>query len=244
MSVIRRFPEIVRAKKNVVLSRENSMNFMLLYTLAKMGARHRAVKASTTLLAEKIGVSQQSVSRYLMNLERRGLIERDTSRRGSLIRISKTGEDLLKEVYLNLSAIFEEKHSITIFGEVFSGLGEGAYYVSQEAYRRQFIEKLGFDPYPGTLNIRVTDIEGIRLRAELDAYPGIEIEGFKNKNRTYGPVKCFHSTINDGERGAVVLALRSHYGKDTVEIIAPVCLRDKLGLKDGDKVKVEIFLHK
>lgn len=218
-------------------------SFPLLYILARMGACGRTIKISTTMLAEKIGLSQQSASRRLIELERRGLIEKITGRDGSLIRISRSGEDLLREVYLNLSMVFGEKpQSVVIKGRVFSGLGEGAYYVSQEGYRKQFVEKLGFDPYPGTLNLKITDREGIRLRAELDFYPGIEIESFRNRNRTYGPVKCFHSIINGSERGAVVLASRSHYGRDILEVIAPVCLRDKLGLKDGDKVSVEILL--
>jgi CTP-dependent riboflavin kinase len=39
----------------------------------------------------------------------------------------------------------------------------------------------------------------------------------------------------------VILALRSHYDASVVEIIAPVCLRKHLNLKDGNKVKVEVF---
>ncbi|MEM1550565.1 MAG: DUF120 domain-containing protein, partial [Candidatus Bathyarchaeia archaeon] len=116
-------------------------------------------------------------------------------------------------------------------GEVFSGLGEGAYYVSQEGYKRQFIEKLGFEPYPGTLNIKVIGGKGVALRSMLNIYPGIEIKGFRNKNRTFGSVKCFLASINDCERGAVVLAERSHYGENVLEVIAPVHLRDKLGLE-------------
>ncbi|MEM2273558.1 MAG: DUF120 domain-containing protein [Candidatus Bathyarchaeia archaeon] len=230
-------------EKTQVINKEIARDFMLLYALVKMGAYHEPIRISTTSLAKNIGLSQQSVSRHLISLERKGLIHRTISKEGSLIRLSKVGEDLLKSVYLDLSTIFERKpHSIMIEGEVFSGLGEGAYYVSQEGYRKQFIEKLGFDPYPGTLNLKILNGKGMMLRAALDTYPGIEIKGFRNKSRTYGLVKCFLATINDRERGAVVLASRSHYGKNILEIIAPVCLRDKLGLKDGDKVKVEIFV--
>lgn len=230
-------------EKEQLIDKEIAMDFMLLYALAKMGAYHEPIRISTTSFAKKIGLSQQSVSRYLISLEKRGLIYRSIGKEGSLIKLSKAGEDLLRDIYLNLNMIFERKpHSIIIEGEVFSGLGEGAYYVSQEGYRRQFIEKLGFDPYPGTLNLRIVDGRGIMLRAALDAYPGIEIKGFRNKSRTYGMVKCFFATIDGREKGAVVIASRSHYGKDTLEIISPVYLREKLGLKDGDRIKVEIFI--
>lgn len=226
-----------------VLDRENSKIFFILYGLAEMGACHRTIKLSTIRLAEDSGLSQQSASRILMKMERMGLIERTSTREGSFIRISKKGEDLLRKVHLGLSAIFEGRpRSIIVEGRVFSGLGEGAYYVSREPYRRQFIEKLGFDPYPGTLNLKISSGQDSKLRADLDVYPGIEIRGFKNKDRTYGPVKCFHAVINGSEKGAVVFALRSHYSKDVLEIIAPKYLRGHLGLRDGDKVSVEILL--
>lgn len=243
MPVNKRKLKAGEVEEKSAIDKEALSDFPLLYALAIMGAHNKTIRISTTTLAKKVGLSQQSISRHLINLERKGLIERSASREGSFIRISKAGEELLRKIYLSLGIVFEGKpHSIVIEGKVFSGLGEGTYYVSQEGYRRQFIEKLGFDPYPGTLNLKIIDREGIKLRADLDVYPGIEIESFRNKSRTYGSVKCFHSIINGVERGAVVLASRSHYGKDVLEVIAPVCLRDKLGLKDGDKVRVEIFL--
>lgn len=223
--------------------KENFKDFMLLYFLAKMGAYNEPIKISTTNIAEKLGLSQQSISRYLISLEKKGLIHRTISTEGSLIKISKSGEGFLRKIYLDLSAIFMEKpRSILIEGEVFSGLGEGAYYISQEGYKKQFLEKLGFNPYPGTLNLKISNGKGVMLRAMLNIYPGIEIKGFKNKNRTFGPVKCFLATINSREKGAVVIAERTHYGEDVLEVISPVYLREKLGLKDGDKVKVEIFI--
>lgn len=226
-----------------IINKETIRNFMLLYALAKMGAYHKPIRISTTTIAEKIGLSQQSVSRYLISLEKKGLIHRTISKEGSLIRISKAGGDFLRCIYIDLNAIFEERlRSITLEGEIFTGLGEGAYYVAQEGYRKQFIEKLGFDPYPGTLNLKITDGKSMMLRATLDIYPGIEIKGFRNKNRAFGPVKCFLAIINGRERGAVVVAERSHYGENVLEVIAPIYLREKLGLKDGDKVKVEIFI--
>ncbi|MEM2320764.1 MAG: DUF120 domain-containing protein [Candidatus Bathyarchaeia archaeon] len=226
-----------------IIDKETIRNFMLLYALAKMGAYHKPIRVSTTTIADKIGLSQQSVSRHLISLEEKGLIHRTISKEGSLIRISKAGGDFLRCIYIDLSAIFKGgPRSITLEGEVFTGLGEGAYYVAQEGYRRQFVEKLGFDPYPGTLNLKISDGKSMMLRATLDIYPGIEIKGFRNKNRTFGPVKCFLAIIGGRERGAVVIAERSHYSENVLEVIAPIYLREKLGLKDGDKVKVEIFI--
>jgi riboflavin kinase len=143
-----------------------------------------------------------------------------------------------------LHLIFESKYppSITLEGTLFSGLGEGAYYVTKEGYRKQFIEKLGFDPYPGTLNLKLTSEYDINSMSELEAYPAIELEGFKNETRTFGPVKCYPAIINNREKGAVIYALRSHYDSSVLEIISQAYLRSRLKLKDGNKVKVEILI--
>jgi len=217
--------------------------FFTLLKLAELGATGKAIKVSTEFLAGKMGVSQQTASRYLTDLQRVGWIRRSITNKGSLIRITKNGKAQLQEVFSKLSSILESRYppSLTFDGVVFTGFGEGAYYITREPYRRQFIEKLGFDPYPGTLNLRLTSEYDIKMRSELENYPAIEINGFKNESRTYGPVRCFHALINNKEKGAVVCALRSHYNTSVIEIISPVYLRSRLKLKDGNKVKVEVF---
>jgi riboflavin kinase len=76
---------------------------------------------------------------------------------------------------------------------------------------------------------------------EIEAYPAVEIKGFKNEDRTFGLVKCYPAIIDNKIKGALITALRSHYDVSVLEIIAPVCLRKQLNLKDGYKVKVEIL---
>jgi riboflavin kinase len=130
---------------------------------------------------------------------------------------------------------------VTLEGTVFTGLGEGAYYISKEHYRKQIAEKLGFEPYPGTLNLKLSADYDIKTRMELDAYPAVEITGFQNTDRTFGLVKCYPAMIGGMVKGALITALRSHYDTSVLEIIAPVCLRKQLNLKDGNKVKVEVY---
>ncbi|MBT0160165.1 DUF120 domain-containing protein [Candidatus Bathyarchaeota archaeon A05DMB-2] len=217
-----------------------------LYTLielAELGAHKRTAKISTEFLAEKMGISQQTASRYLIELERAGWIQRTVTPEGSLIKIERAGDAELQRLYASLRFLVEAAYppSVTLEGTVFTGLGEGAYYIAKEYYRKQFIEKLGFDPYPGTLNLKLTSDYDLKTRMELEAYPAIEIQGFKNENRTFGLVKCYPATIENKVKGALIFALRSHYGASVVEIIAPACLRKQLNLKDGHKVKVEVF---
>jgi riboflavin kinase len=86
--------------------------FFTLYKLAEMGARNRTIKISTKFLAEKLGLSQQTVSRRLIELERKGWIQKTATRDGSLISISEIGEAQLKKVRSGLNTIFEEKHPV------------------------------------------------------------------------------------------------------------------------------------
>jgi len=215
----------------------------VLYKLAEMGACRRTVKVSTEYLAEKMGSSQQTASRHLIQLEKKGWIRRTITPEGCLIKMTDSGTAELKRLYSSLRLIMEATYppSVTLEGAVFTGLGEGAYYVMREGYRKQFMERLGFDPYPGTLNLKLTADYDIKTRTELEAYPAIEIQGFKNESRTFGPVKCYPAVINNKVKGAVVLALRSHYNSSVLEVIAPTYLRSQLKLKDGNKVKVEVL---
>ena len=218
--------------------------FFSLYKLAELGASSRTVKISTDYLAEKIGASQQTASRHLINLEKMGWIKRTITPEGCLTKITSRGVAELKKLYSELRLIFESEYppSITLEGILFSGLGEGAYYVTKEGYRKQFMEKLSFDPYPGTLNIKITTDYDLKVLSELEMYPAVKLEGFEDESRTFGPVKCYPAIINNKAKGAVIYALRSHYGESVLEIVSPTFLRSSLKLKDGNKVKVEILI--
>jgi riboflavin kinase len=227
----------------VASERQSWRHIYTLLKLAEMGAHRRTAKISTEFLAGKLGVSQQSASRHLIELERKGWIKRNITPEGCLIQVTELGINELKRLYSNLRFLMETVYppSVTLEGVVFTGLGEGAYYVSRDHYRRQFIEKLGFDPYPGTLNLKLVTDYDVKTRSELEAYPAIEIEGFRSENRTFGPVKCYPAIIENKAKGALVSALRSHYDASVIELIAPICLRKHLALKDGHKVKVEVL---
>jgi len=212
-----------------------------LYKLAEIGAYPGEIELTTSEIGEKLEFSQQTASRHLIELEDMGLIRRIRRGRKETIKITNDGMDMLRDMYINLQRILEEtKQKVAISGILFSGFGEGAYYISHAGYKKEFFKKLGFEPFPGTLNLRLSG-EELNKKKMIEASQLITINGFSNGSRSFGTVKCCKALINDEIDGAIVFALRTHYGDDVVEIISSHNLREKLGLKDGDKVKIIIL---
>ena len=212
----------------------------LLIELLKLGAKEEPIEATTKSLAKIIGKSQQAMSIYLRELESNGLISRTRMGNKSFVKLTKKGVEELELLYRELKPYFEKVPKIVkLEGRVFSGYGEGAYYMSKEGYREQFKKKLGFYPYPGTLNLRL-DEPYKEVRKALEGLPSILIEGFKNENRTYGWLKVIPALVDETPAAVLISLERSHYGDDVLEVVSKFNLRDRLKLKDGDLVKVKV----
>ena len=178
----------------------------------------------------------------LIELQKAGLIERAHSGRGLAIRLTESGlknvETFLSEASIN----FERGKSEFLFrGTVFTGLNEGRYYVSLKGYARSFRRALGFEPFPGTLNLRLVDQAMLEQRRLLDLKRGIVIPGFTDGKRSFGPVKVFKARIEGSHPGAVLAIERTHYDSSVLELISPNNLRRTLGLKDGDECSVVAY---
>ena len=214
---------------------------LTLFKLAELGAFSGELSITTADLAKSLSISQQTASRHLIELQTLGLVRRTRGTRGETIRVTAKGSEELNRMHLRLKAIFELKpREVMLEGILFSGIGEGAWYVSQPGYRKQFAERLGFNPFPGTLNLRLKPEYEDEKRL-LETIPHIQIEGFRDGERTFGPVVCHKTKINDSEDGALISAVRTHYAGDVIEIIAASNLREKLGLRDGDTVRARII---
>lgn len=214
------------------------MDILPLKKLALLGAHKKPLELSSVEFASHIDSSPQTAARRLKELEDEKLIARQILHSGQLISLTKNGIAALQKEFNDYHEIFSGNGDIkTLSGKVITGLGEGQYYISLEGYRRQFIEKLGFDPYPGTLNIKL-DSPGVELRKKISA--NIKISGFSDRNRTFGSGACFNVRISD-IKGAVITPERTHYPEDVIEVIAPVNLREHLKIKDGSVVNVEVI---
>jgi len=191
------------------------------------------VNLSSSIFASLIGSSPQTASRRLSDLEEEGYIVRVVSNEGQKVGITERGVLRLKVEYRDYQKIFEDLQVVTVKGRVAAGLGEGQYYISREGYRRQFSDKLVFDPSPGTLNLLLDEPFALD-----DSDPkSIWIEGFRDEGRTFGACRCRPVKIM-GIRGAIVRPERTSRPATLMELIAPVNLRKALGLSDGDELEV------
>jgi len=210
--------------------------------LVRLGAGASFAKISTKELGDSLGLSQQAASLRLIELQNAGLIERAHSGRGLAIRLTDSGLKNVETFLSEASVSFERgKNEFLFKGTVFTGLNEGAYYISLKGYAKSFRRALGFEPFPGTLNLRLVNQAMIEQRRLLDLRQGIIIQGFTDGRRSFGPVKVFKAKIEQGHAGAVLAIERTHYDSSVLELISPENLRRTLGLKDGDECSVVAY---
>jgi riboflavin kinase, archaea type len=211
--------------------------------LLQRGAQYNFIELTTSDLGKNIKKSQQAASRHLLDLENAGYIERLRKGQTFRIKITNRGYSEVKSLYSTLkSAIEVTPFTIDFEGIVVSGMGEGAYYMALEGYRKQFKEKLGFEPYPGTLNVKLVDQIFMNARRDIGKYPSVFINGFSDDTRTYGWVKCYKAEINKGaiNNAAALVLERTHYDDSMLELIAPISLKESIGIQNGDKVSVKV----
>ena len=214
-----------------------------LVALVRLRAGTTFAYVPSTRLKDALGLTQQAASKRLAELEKAGLIERTHSGRGLSVRLTEAGLREVHSVYSDLKGALEEgEPSLEFQGKVFTGFREGGYYISLRGYSRQFMEALGFEPFPGTLNLRLSAPGMVTQRRRLQSMSGVEVLGFKDGKRSYGPVKCFRAKVAGKYDGAVLAIERTHYDSTVLEVIAPVNLRRALGLKDGDDCSVTAYL--
>jgi riboflavin kinase len=205
------------------------------------GGVEAGAKVSCSDLASGMETSDQTASRRLQALEEDGLVEREMLSDGQWVEVTEEGETVLRREYDDYRRIFEGAETVELVGEVVSGMGEGKYYISLDGYVEQFVERLGYEPFAGTLNLDLNE-ESIRRRAALENAEGIPIDEWENEDRTFGAVTCYEASV-EGVESHVIRPHRSHYPDDTLEVIAPVKLREELGIDYGDEVTVEVTLE-
>ncbi|QLD88888.1 CTP-dependent riboflavin kinase [Natronomonas salina] len=217
------------------------------------GALEGRATVTCAALADRLDASNQTASRRLQRLEDAGHLEREMTGDGQRVAVTSEGERALQREYADYRRLFEGDADVSLSGVVTSGMGEGRHYISLSGYMEQFRDRLGYEPFAGTLNVEL-DEESARARARMDALDPIGIDGWEDDDRTYGPAFCWPATVEhvgpegrrngaDGDRYAdahVIAPKRTHHGDDQLEIIAPEKLRDELALDDGDHLTIHV----
>lgn len=134
-------------------------------------------------------------------------------------------------------------HKLT--GTVFSDLGRASVFMALEWVQQALLQTLGYVPFPATLNLRPrtaddaltwsraqNELEGLELPTEAGACSAqiylVEISR---------PVLMG----NDSVPGAVLVPAVSGYPADKIEVVAPVRLKDKFKVIDGDQLTLEFL---
>ena len=98
-------------------------------------------------------------------------------------------------------------------------------------------EGLGFSPYPATLNVRLDSEKEMgawrEVKRQMDA---IDIPP---PDASFCWARCFPVEIEGKHSGAVLLPEIEGYPPDKLEVVAPVRIKDELGVRDGDRLTLE-----
>ncbi len=131
---------------------------------------------------------------------------------------------------------------ILVKGVVFSDLGQAGAFLGIDWVREGVRERVGFDPYPGTLNVRASGAdlnrwEQVRQHGGRVVLPSPD-PAFCNAFLFTGSLEGWDSQPGSRERIAVVVPEVEEYPADKLEIIAAVSLKQARSVRDGDQLTV------
>lgn len=133
---------------------------------------------------------------------------------------------------------------VVLSGTIEEGEGEARGFITLSGYMNQFKEELGYKPYPGTLNICL-EAESVENRKQIQRWEPITIDGWETDEGSFGPVFCLPATISTEvqsdtyEQTHIIYPERTDHDLSTVELLAPVRLRERLSLSTGDQVVIK-----
>ena len=129
-------------------------------------------------------------------------------------------------------------------GIIFSDLGQAASFMALDWVRSALKQRLGFDAYPATLNVRPKAAEDSmvwqRVRDESAGMPLMPERGGFCSARLY-PIEILGQAGSTSEKiaAAILFPEVDNYPNDKIEIVAPLRLKEHLGVRDGDQLTWE-----
>lgn len=122
---------------------------------------------------------------------------------------------------------------IALDGIVTTGLGEGAQFMAIPWVRDAVRALVGFEPYPGTLNLKLVDADMVAAWRTIR-------EGAALRLTPPPPEQCgarlFPMIVAPAIDAAVIVPDVTRHGDEMLELIAPVHVRSRLGLREADRV--------
>lgn len=216
-------------------------HILTLSYLLSQGAKYNYVNTTTSLIGKNISKSQQAVSKHLLELEENKFIERIIDGRHISVKITSKGfSEMVKLSSVLQKSLDSAPSAVTLKGTLISGMGEGAYYMGLLGYTKQFKSKIGYVPFPGTLNVQLNQKIHQEAIKQFEIIDGVKIKSFSDGKRTYGWVKCFSALLNDAIKCQLIILERTHHDDTIIELISDVCLRETAKLNDGSKVSITI----
>ena len=124
-----------------------------------------------------------------------------------------------------------------IRGKVVSGSGKAAFFTQLDWVRVQCLQKLGFEPFPGTLNVNVFS-ENL---SETDQWRNQQAIELIPTDPNFCRARIISVSVNGIDAALIIPEknVRIH-GNQTLEVLAPVMLKAALGVDDGDMVEIAI----
>ena len=215
----------------------------LSYLLSK-GAKYNYVTITTKKKKKNIHKSQQAASKHLLELEQNKFITRIINGRNLSVKITGKGfSEMVKLSSILQKSLDSSPSHVDLKGTLVSGMGEGAYYMGLKGYTKQFKSKIGYVPFPGTLNVRLDQKIHQESIKQFETLDGIKIKSFSDGKRTYGWVKCFSAKLNNSISCELIILERTHHDDSVIELISKTCLRKNAKLKDGSKVSIKIEIN-
>jgi len=181
------------------------------------------------------------IERAVQDLLEAGYLERDADGDHGYIQVSHSGLAVLADRYQRLSTVFQTPPPLV--GRVADGNEKAQEFLTLEGYERQFRERLGYTPYPGTLNLRLL---GRQSRSVLGDVAAVRIREWQRNDDDYGGASCYPAVTaapasgNAYEGGHLIVPDRTGHDDDVIEILAPDELRSALEVGTDDIVTVRI----
>ena len=129
-------------------------------------------------------------------------------------------------------------------GVVFSDLGKASSFMALDWVQDLLNERLGYHPFPATLNVRPQGAEDAQVWRRVQNGPaGTPLTSASDGHcgaKLYR-VEIYQDANSVKVDGAILLPDVDDYPQDKIEIVAPVRLKDHFRVHDGDQLTVEFL---